>query len=430
MSSNTPIPDDKKADHLILLVGGNPLPNAVASSLLSKAGGQITLIHSRDTFPVARQLKKWLLNQKELALADERVVLSEVQESEAHTVYRAVEATGRRIERGASIGLHYTGGTKAMSVHAYRALEHWVKTGQIRATEVRFSYLDARTQKLLFDPPHPESGASAQTEDVSLANVVTLDDLFALHGWRLNQAVSAPFLPQTSAALMQADQDLSVWAVWNQWKKQVLLKMCRREDKPEKWKTQGQLRNISLPWPESPLLAGITRALQTELAQSGPTLSLVAAAQTCGKREIEDFCQWLDGGYWLETVVLQALHNIADTCAVHDVYMNLNPQLEGKETNFELDVVAMRGYQLFACSCSIDTHKRELKRKLFEAYVRARQLGGDEAQVALICGSDDPQGLADEIRQTLSSEGQIRVFGKRDWPNLADELRNWITSRE
>lgn len=35
-----------QVDHLILLVGGNPLPNAVAGKLLARSGGTITLLHS------------------------------------------------------------------------------------------------------------------------------------------------------------------------------------------------------------------------------------------------------------------------------------------------------------------------------------------------------------------------------------------------
>lgn len=100
--------------------------------------------------------------------------------------------------------------------------------------------------------------------------------------------------------------------------------------------------------------------------------------------------------------------------------------LSGTETGFELDVVAMRGYQLFAVSCSVDDTNKLLKSKLFEAYVRARQLGGDEARVALVCGSDDPAGLEEQIKQTLHSQGHIMVLGKQHWPNLAAKLQQWI----
>mgnify|MGYP001010520057 CR=1 FL=1 len=62
-----------------------------------------------------------------------------------------------------------------------------------------------------------------------------------------------------------------------------------------------------------------------------------------------------------------------------------------------------------------------------EAYIRARQLGGDEAQIALVSRSSDPENLGREIRQSLSSEGQIKVFGRSHLDNLANELQGWIT---
>lgn len=268
-----------QSDQLILLIGGNPLPNAVAGVLLGKPAGYITLLHSADTFHVAQRLKIWLLRQK--GLSDERVVLSEVQENEAHSLYRAIQSVCQSSRSFASIGLHYTGGTKAMSVHAYRALKHWAKPG----TRLDFSYLDANTLKFIFDPPYPESGASAQTEYVGLVEEIGLADLFALHGWEpINVAQSEPFLPLISAALLQVHQSSASLKAWGGWKEEVLYKMCRREDRPEKWKPQGQLRSIRLPWPADPLLTGLTQALQLELGQSEDTLDVEAAAKSCGKK--------------------------------------------------------------------------------------------------------------------------------------------------
>lgn len=409
-----------QSDHLILLVGGNPLPNAVAAGLLSKKDGDVTLLHSTYTFSLAQALKKWLMNRE---YQEGQVTLKEVQESEAHTLYEAVRFVCRRAPETASIGLHYTGGTKAMSVHAYRALQHWAKPNQ----ECRFSYLDARTLNLVFDPPQAENGQSAQKEPVGLTENIGLEDLFALHGWALkNNAQAAPFLPQISAALMHVYLNPVALQTWQTWKENVLQKECRRDDRQDKWKPQGQLRGIKLPWPDDPLLASLAKALQVELGQTGDRLDLEAAAQSCGKSQIESFCKWLNGGYWLETITLQALQTIASPCSLRDLFMNLNPQLISTTTDFELDVVAMRGYQLFAFSCSVDDGKPRLKSKLFEAYIRARQLGGDEARVVLVCGTDDPSGLEIEIHQTLSSQGQIKVLGKRHWLSLAMELETWI----
>jgi hypothetical protein len=63
---------------------------------------------------------------------------------------------------------------------------------------------------------------------------------------------------------------------------------------------------------------------------------------------------------------------------------------------------------------------------LFEAYVRARQLGGDEAQVSLVCCHDDASALQQEIEEDWFTEGRIRVFGRRDLGELDGQLKDWF----
>ena len=117
----------------------------------------------------------------------------------------------------------------------------------------------------------------------------------------------------------------------------------------------------------------------------------------------------------------QRLHNLCTSIRV--------PTIGDKD--FELDVIAIRDYQLYGFSCGTDTDSNggrgHLKLKLFEAYVRAKQLGGDEARVALVCSADDPEGLQAEIRRDLEAP-HIRVFGRKHLLNLAEEFTRWMES--
>jgi hypothetical protein len=93
--------------------------------------------------------------------------------------------------------------------------------------------------------------------------------------------------------------------------------------------------------------------------------------------------------------------------------------------NFEFDVAFLRGYQLFALSCTTDTEPGLCKLKLFEAYRRARQMGGDEARVALVCCYEKP----DKIKKAFISQikdDKVKVFGSGDLANLSEELKTWI----
>lgn len=400
-------------DHLLLLVGGNPLPNAVAGKLLTKPGATITLLHSKETHDTAQRLANWLTQHTTC-----RIQFKQVDEASPHSIERGIRAQLQAVRAGC-VGLHYTGGTKAMSVHAYRTLEKW--DGQ--QTPPVFSYLDARTLSLIVD---------GVDEPIPLKDTVQLrlDDLLALHGWQLkNSPVTTPIMPQFARALLTLHSANNLTA-WNEWKKQELGK-CSRPDRQDRWQSKSALNNITLSWPSAPELADVVAALQKELAQND--VIQIKAATEAGRQwgftEPEDLCKWLAGGYWLESCVLEALQQIAENQRLHHLGTGIRVPTSGNK-DFELDVIAIRGYQLYAFSCGADTEsvaggRERLKLKLFEAYVRARQLGGDEARVALVCCAEDPEGLQQEIRRDLEAP-HIRVFGRGHLLRLAAEFARWI----
>ncbi|MGB9886321.1 MAG: Card1-like endonuclease domain-containing protein [Moorellales bacterium] len=132
---------------------------------------------------------------------------------------------------------------------------------------------------------------------------------------------------------------------------------------------------------------------------------------------------WLRG-LWLEHYVLDVLKNLKARLHLTDEAQNLRTQ--GVE--FNVDVAAVRGYQLFVFSCKAASGSRpRLKLGLFEAHVRARQLGGDEARVALVCCAEDTESLEQEIQREFDlRRGRVRVFGRQDLAELSGHLQNWI----
>ncbi len=400
-------------DHLILLVGGNPLPNAVAGKLLARPGATITLLHSQETAVTAQRLANWL---------KQNVQFKQVNEASPQSIQSGIQAQLKSV-KAERVGLHYTGGTKAMAVHAYRTVEKWERH---QAPPV-YSYLDARTLSLIVDGvdnPFPLAGTVQ----------LNLDDLLALHGWQLKNSPSTePIMPQFAQALLKlyTDNNLTARQEWQKWKESEL-SQCRRSDRPDKWQSKTALNQITLDWPSAPELTDVVTALQAEL-QQGDQLQVqtaTKAGQRWGFQKPEDLCRWLDGGYWLESCVLEALQKIAGTHRLHNLCTSIRIPTIG-DKDFELDVVAIRDYQLYGFSCGTDTDSNggrgHLKLKLFEAYVRARQLGGDEARVALVCAADDPEGLQAEMRRDLEAP-QIRVFGRKHLLYLAQEFARWIAS--
>ncbi len=412
-----------RADHLLLLVGGNPLPNAVAGKLLiARQGGIITLVHSVGSFQVANRLREWFF--KEVPV--QRVLLKQINESDPASITQGVFDVLNEVGAVETVGLNYTGGTKAMSVYACGAVEHWVGQEHSKGRSVKntFSYLSAHRLEMVCDRAGPMKGQLgwAQSINIGLAVKLKLKDLLDLHGWAIqHDPTKQPVLPQSAQALAAAcGEDVSFLAWKKEWVQGELRVKCRRTDKDD-WRSKSQLQSVTLSLSQNPSLVGVVRIMRRELNLSSSDLALSQAAFGNDPR---DFCRWLDGR-WLEHYVLSVLNGLAPDLHIQECAQNI----ETGEVQFDVDVIAMRGYQLFAFSCSTDCEKGLLKSKLFEAYIRARQLGGDEARVALVCCTDDPDRLQHEMRRDVDPEGRIRIFGRRDIVDLSSRVAEWIHSQ-
>lgn len=426
--------------HLLLLVGGNPLPLAVAGRSLIASGGSVFLLHSKDTAPSAERLRDFLIrgpgdraeNASLVFSAPDVVQMKQILPWDPRSIHQGVREILNGFSAG-SVGLNYTGGTKAMAVHAYQAVHDWARK---KGVEAVFSYLDARTLCMRFDPPDPGSGQPCDSFPMGRSVQIRLNDVLKLYGWKpVNQPSTVPVLAKSARALAAAlstdGTGSNALKEWKGWIGHILEKQCRRADRPDKWKSKYELKGLEVPLPGEGSFTGFVRCLREELGFRGD-LPLGEAAAQGGFRGPADVCDWFHGK-WLESLALQALRDIARELELHDVFMSIEPRTEdGQDVKCEIDVLAMRGYQLFAVSCGTDHEKGRLKLKLFEAAHRARQLGGDEACVALVCCSEDPARLEAEMYSTLGAEREkrIRVFGRGDLSRLGERFAEWIRSQE
>ncbi len=405
-----------RSDHLILLVGGNPLPNAVSACLLLKRGGRITLVYSKGSLDVARRLTDWL-RQRLQAVIDPVDARLCVQEQEPASIYNRVRSALDQ-HGGDTVGLNYTGGTKAMAVHAYRAAEQWIAEHRRWPC---FSYLDARTNCMFFD-------TSPWVIRVNQAVSLGLYDMLALHGWTLGaNPVQQAILPGTAAAIAAAyAANCGAGSAYARWKLEELYPKAQKPSGHD-WKSNADLRQTAIAWPAGGRLAAVAQALEQETGlHNQPQLHLGAAGQAAGLSAVE-FCKWLDG-LWLEHHVLDVLtHNLG-----LKAFQGVKIKTHG--ASFDLDVVTVVGHHLFAFSCGTAISKgarSELKLKLFEAVLRARQLGGDHAGVALVTAVDSAlaQEIQNEARQQIDADERIRVFDCAELGQLDHYISRWIAEQ-
>lgn len=440
--------DKYKVDHLFLLIGENPLPNYVAAKTLLAEGGKPYLVFTEHTQKPAERLKD------ALDLSDNEMLPLDNNESNPCEIKKRIRAKIKEIQnhpdnaKKKQFGLNYTGGTKAMAVHAYQALlQPRLKEPTYKLDpEPIFSYLDSRNLKMLIDQPTNPVPLDIPKDKLDFS----LDKLFKLHGFKLSRPPKTEVtLPELVEAIVKHKSE------WQNWCRKVLQIEARKkvelgsfknaDNETERifelgdWKNATELRAIALPIQElPPAITGILK--QNDMVDDNGCLSIkkieetgIIPKPTETKKYPKEICTWLEG-VWLEDYVLQNLKNIQEEekeihqdeeKLIDELGMSFKFPENADIGHFEFDVAFLRGYQLFALSCTTDTEPGLCKLKLFEAYRRARQMGGDEARVALVCCYDKP----DKIKKGFMSQipdDKVNVFGYDDLADLSEKLKTWI----
>jgi hypothetical protein len=161
------VPDEVRCDHLILLVGGNPLPNYVAARILGKQEGTLHLVHTQKTYRIAQRLAGQLKQRAENSqLAGEfKITFVQVSEDNPSDIFDKVKALAG--QRDGRVGLNYTGGNRPMSVHAYGAVAE-------ARRDALFSYLDAGRLEMLVPRCQPRTCAGFRADQLLNMRLETL----------------------------------------------------------------------------------------------------------------------------------------------------------------------------------------------------------------------------------------------------------------
>lgn len=401
---------NKKVDHLILLVGGNPLPNAVAAQLLATENATIWLLHSDgadgepSTKPIAQNLETFLRQKNSEWTIKLEPIPSANKSGIEQRIYGIFGRKGQNLK--GQTGLHYTGGTKSMAIHVYRTLE------QIATPRPVFSYLDPRKLALRIDGygTEPDQIVPVIKNDILRCRLKMCPDKLAkLHGYE-SVTNNEPWAnPENTPGLLELCQKIA---------------QVNSTDKGFKawheWVYRQQLKEIPTS-SKNPGLEPVINAFNILCDTQQVTPEMVATKLLPGRKDARlTNCQDWFRSKWLEEYVLSCIERSKIDFA--------DKGLKYKTTHdhFELDVVVLIGYQLFVISCITTGEKDKVKEHLLEAYVRARQLGGDEARVAIVCCYTEPSRLQSEVVRAWDAQGKVEIFGIKHLGNLTQHLSSWF----
>lgn len=381
-----------QADILFLLIGSNPLPNYVAACLLSRPQATILLLASKATSEIADRLVRKLRKE----MADATFQIATIPEADGPAIAHKVDELARPFSQssaGRKIGLNYTGGTKPMSAYSFHSLSRLFPSAI-------FSYLDPRSLRMVIDP----AGGTVQQIPVGDAVRLTLDDIAELHGYRVKERRNEPrnlAFAQAIAQVHLAEDGMKQWRDWLQ-----------------SWKEGAKLPTLD----DYPACGP---ALEAFAAVCGGIPTEVGVAQAIGFQRLDQCGKYLIGE-WLEDYTLNEVTKVAGDANLRDYAAQL--KFESVRPESELDVITTLGYQLFGISCRTAPTKKFAKEHLLEVFVRARQLGGDEARIAevTLCNNEDVRLLESEVSSEWDAAGKIRVFGRSHILDLSTHLLRWF----
>lgn len=437
------------SDHLFLLVGNNPLPNLVAGSLLTKPTSILHLLHTENTFQYAVNIKQLIVQRLSISASQIKLFPLRLQTDQA-SIFQDLNSyfdLDASLKTG-SIGLNYTGGMKPMAVHVYEFLKN--HTGQTHQKFIH-SYLDPIHYAMRF--------SHAVTHKISYSELqISLAELLSLHTKQISSSKKDDLFPSYCnqlahfASTPKNMKNLRSWCDHH-------IRTLKNKDLDTY--IQTLYRDNSFVQSKFPNLNAILAELKDRIDLFGKRTLPIKPISEQEKNDSIDFVaqmglalletkeipkdevhQWqpktiadtlikfLDGG-WLENYVIACLHEISKKCNLYDVQKNMFVKSADPATTitgFEFDVAAMQGYRLYAFSCTTGMQRSMVKGKLMEAFTRAKQMGGDESRVALVCGYLQPDNLLEEINESwMTSRDKIRIFGPQDFEMLLHKLESWFS---
>ena len=412
---------------LLLLIGTNPLPDLVVAKYFLKYNSslkRIWFIHSekrndinqKGTYREAENLKKLIQKQPDSQnISFEFVSLSNV--SRAKSIEKNLtEQCIDNLSPDCSLHLNYTGGTKVMGTHIYRIIE---KINKIKRKS--FSYLDARSFRIIDDDE------DIITEDLRDKISISFQDIIDLHGFNKKSQMSEINFSdaiEEFKKLISRGQLTEYFDVNKNGYNRNLFSHKTRPEKLAKKKKDLAIDRLKEFRPNNTFLS-ILKALPEDCQLFNSEGKFTEQ----GISNCEDTIKFLDG-IWLEDYLYRILKNGIKDKHI-EIQKNRVISKDGWPTEFELDIVLIKGYQLIGISCTTSNNKKLCKSKGFEIILRTRQIGGDEAKAILICCAkkQDRGILEKELQLDTGSGRNIIVLGMEDLEEklLLDKIQDFIS---
>ena len=450
------------ATQLILTVGKNPLPVWVAWDRLTKLWQSqeqndiaVQFVHTTETENEKELLKNYCNKAKMTVLED---ILTSQHKPDKEDICKKIVKNHRA--KFTNLHVHYTGGTQAMGVAAVCAMldaQNTLLAEHERKVSVDASYLDpgrSSAPRIVSWDPYRDSLIEDTRVDVPAA----LQQIAKINGFQAGNFHSRDYPyrcgnpKKPTAQQMNAGQvvlnhvgDFDTSSHNNAFTQNHKAKWndIFRPNRPNSSKRYfvhpsrggtftSPLSNISnnSVW-RTEILPALNAAYpHCQWCTTTGTLQYPAKGHPgCDANEdLKEMDKFFNGG-WLEYAACTAFKKVLDKIKddsmsrcdkrnnfqlFHSVYVRTQGSGTA-ERHFELDVVAVLGYQVVVVSCSVTSNPKDIKQKAMEVYHRAKQLGGDEARAVVLCVAsyEDAERVEKELEDETGTKRPLQIWGRQ-----------------
>lgn len=363
------IMESEKMDVLILLLGGNPLPNFItADYLLNTARDdedflpiphKIIFVSTERTEKFYKSVLTLLKKRHENLFPQEEELQLVKKHREPDNIQEKIKAVLKKQTSIKSIHLNYTGGTKPMSVNAFMAAANFNGESKIKLI---LSDLDPDNFKLKTYLFHSSSNIKNFPSKGDLREYVHLNipEIFDLHHMKPLE-----------------NKNDKKDAILEENKIDVIEVGCAVSRKYKEGSRQKRFLEIYNE------LKTTNGKASSKIIDEFPFLKRMFDENLKLKLSIGQFYDYINGK-WLEYYIYKSLNLLADEAKVTVVRKGVKAVYKYEKRQCEIDVIAIKGCQMFLFSCTASKKIKIVKQKAFEALFRAEQLGGEHAAVIVV----------------------------------------------
>lgn len=392
-------------DVLILLFGGNPMPNFVTAKYLLNekrkdmeelpVPGKFVFVYSGETERFKNSLTS-CLGLKESAYKG--IGLGECERTYSDIKERLEEKLDG-LSSVDSVHLNYTGGTKQMSVAAFQAVSEFCGKKKIKPV---FSYLDPENFKLIT----PGKSGYPTPGDLRDWVVPSIGEIYKIHCLEepkfktdITDEYSALYGDMNKLTILRSDDFRTNLIKFEEENKLN----DKKSSKIKKWFNKR----------------GGSEKFKFFLNDNGIADCKVAVTYEAYQTVVSE---------WLEQRVFKVLSDLREDCRLGEVAWNVEGITREDSKKFEIDVIAMHGYQPIVFSCTTDSKEGLIKQKAFEVNYRSVQLGGEHAKRVMVCLGDEDvcEGVKEDMSQ-FDAVKHFEIIG-REQVEDDEKLRNAIKS--